>query len=640
MRFKCNFTTCDSKISTFESVNSFNSAQTSGIVNIQNDIDNGALGQKHYFCPSCSSKLIWDKMFEVSGLNGAVATFSIIGDSDENPVDVPDQDGVTSDSNQSESAVGPEEVQARYKYSKTEWKSNRETAEQKDMISWESNGDIYYGTKATNNIEEGIAEAHKRMDCKEMQTLKMAEFVKKLRMNEEVKIAMFGDSIFWGYCSVEAEDRTECTVQPTVDDYGATFNYAGYYQNNVRIPEKMVEALNTVYDNKVTLIKKIWTGDTAALFEYESKGAKKRLGAATHWKPSLADVAIMNYGINDAMGAHINIGYKGHIDLFVKGYKELIERELLNGTAVILLTPFKQATIGREGTHGDLDDRTLIDIYEQAIIDIGAEYNIPVINANDLTRDLTNDSFIDFTHFTGAFNEAVGKRLASIFIGQSPNHPMKVTNNTYLGVRHQLDNVNLVGGACFEYKEESPNQATGIATPDLDSPTVTRTPGGIQASLKAEADKVVWSFYAEQDGMVVIPSFFTDDSSAVVDVKLNFGGKQGAYPNYYNFVGNSINRKHEEPTTISYSFSDLESGAMGYHLLKEETKVLKIASAGHHSIEISVKNLSPSKQIDVYGLTFLSMQSYNLEKKLKALEALQVSTLAAPATTTTRSRKK
>lgn len=58
MRFKCNFNSCQGAISTFESINSFNSAQTSGIVNIQNDIDNGALGQKHYFCPSCKSKLI------------------------------------------------------------------------------------------------------------------------------------------------------------------------------------------------------------------------------------------------------------------------------------------------------------------------------------------------------------------------------------------------------------------------------------------------------------------------------------------------------------------------------------------------------------------------------------------------------
>lgn len=622
MRFKCNFDSCTTRVNSFETVNSFNSAQTSGIVNIQNDIDNGALGQKHYFCPSCKSKLLWDKMKEVSGLNGAVGTFTIIEDNSEDPATVPEQDGVSGGENNSPTNKGPEKVAPRYKYTKTLWESTRETEEQKKLISWEDRGNIYYGTKATNNIEEGIEEAHKRLDFREIQTLKMAEFLKKLRMDEAVKIAMFGDSVFWGYCSVESEDRTPCTEQPTVDDYGATFNFSGYWQNNIRIPEKMIEALNTVYKDKVTLIKKIWTGDIAALFEYKnSSGKVKTTGAPTHWKPSLADVAIMNYGINDAMGAHINIGYKGHIDLFIKGYKELIERELLNGTAVILLTPFKQATIGREGTHGDLDDRTLIDIYEQAVFDIGEEYGIPVINANDMVRDLANDAFIDFTHFTGEFNEAVGKRLASIFIGQGPKNPLVVTNNSYLGVRHQLDNVNLVGGACFEYKEESPNQATGIQTPDLDSSTITRNAGGLQVSIKKEEDKVIWSFYAEQDGMVVIPSFFTDDSEVTVDMKLNFGGKQGAYPNYYNFVGGgSINRKHEEPTTISYTFSDLNEGAIGYHLLEENTKVLKIAAAGHHTIEISARNISSNKLVHVYGLTFLSMQGYNLEKKIKKLE--------------------
>ena len=62
---------------------------------------------------------------------------------------------------------------------------------------------------------------------------------------------------------------------------------------------------------------------------------------------------------------------------------------------------------------------------------------------------------------------------------------------------------------------------------------------------------------------------------------------------------------------------------MGYHVLTPDTKVLKIAAAGHHSIEISVKSLTPGSLIHVYGLTFLSMQSYNMEKKIKQLEALQ-----------------
>lgn len=195
-------------------------------------------------------------MNEVSGLNGAVATFTIIADDSETPVTVPDQDGV-SNGGTVVAPKGPEQVEPRFQYTKTEWKSTRETEEQKQLISWESNGDIFYGTKATNNIEEGIAQAHKRLDFKEIQTLKMAEFLKKLRMNEAVKIAMFGDSVFWGYCSVESEDRTPCTEQPTIDDYGAKFNYEGYYQNNTRIPETMVAALNTVYDNKITLVKKI-----------------------------------------------------------------------------------------------------------------------------------------------------------------------------------------------------------------------------------------------------------------------------------------------------------------------------------------------------------------------------------------------
>lgn len=126
MKFKCNFDSCGGTISTFDSIDSFNSAQTSGIVNIQNDIDNGALGQKYYFCPKCKSKLLWQKKYEANNnnLGGAVGTFTILNDDDKTEATITGQHGIDdpeqNGGGQQEVEVLPEYGQSRYKYKKTE----------------------------------------------------------------------------------------------------------------------------------------------------------------------------------------------------------------------------------------------------------------------------------------------------------------------------------------------------------------------------------------------------------------------------------------------------------------------------------------------------------------------------------------
>lgn len=119
--------------------------------------------------------------------------------------------------------------------------------------------------------------------------------------------------------------------------------------------------------------------------------------------------------------------------------------------------------------------------------------------------------------------------------------------------------------------------------------------------------------------MICIPSFSTSSTNATINMKLDFGGIQGSWPNYYNVMGKtSIDRNHKEDTIISYTNTDLNDSHYGYHMINSiEQKVMKIISAGYHTIELSVEGLQEEEFVNIYGLTFLDMQNYNLDIKTK-----------------------
>lgn len=301
---------------------------------------------------------------------------------------------------------------------------------------------------------------------------------------------------------------------------------------------------------------------------------------------------------------HVNVSYKGKVELFLEGYRRLIEREIEHGTAVILLTPVKQVMM-----QNDLDTttRALIDVYERAIFDLGREYNVPVIDGNLMVKNFSTSECIDFTHFTGEGFQAIGYRLASVFIGQSMHEPRVVTDGSYLGVNYQVDNVNIVVPAKLEASETSPNIPLMMTSGDLDG--IQAVAGGLQATIDNTGGKVVWSFYCDKDGLVVIPNLACTSTTATVSMKLDFGANQGKWSNYFNCVNTgSIDRTHKEASSITATGSALN---WGKHNIKA-TQAIKITTEGWHSIEISATGLEVGETLDVYGLNFVSLDMYNL----------------------------
>lgn len=634
MKFRCNSTTeasnsshtePSSRISTLEAVDSYSSSITSGVVNITTDITNGALASKVYYCPICHEKLIWEKKYIADGnnLGSAVGTFTMLNDDGETEATITDQVGVDDniEDDDAEVIVIPEYGQPRYEYNQTEWISETESEEQKKSISWKdpSTGYTYYGTKAMNNLEKGVAEAHRKYTFKELQTKNLANALMKLRMNKEVSIAAWGDSVFAGffYLSDENAGKYEGEYEEDVftDDYGV--EYSGFDACKNRIPEVMVKTLNTVYDNKITLLRRVWNAITVSN-EKKPDGKPVDYSIFSHWKASKADISVMNFGINDSIGGHIPTSYLGKVDMFIDGYKALIERELENGTAVVLVSPFKQSTIGIvNDLKADLDDRTIIDVYEQAIYSIAQEYGIPFVDGQLMVKNFDSSLFLDFSHFLPEGSESLGKRLASIFIGQNVLRPLQVHNNTYLSVFQQYSNCKLTGTANYSYSTTSPNIKSAVSIGSSWS-DITKPEGAIECVLKADGDSILWSVYCPKDGMVVIPSFENKTTSAKVTMELDFGATQGAWANYWNFkeVTDSIDRDYKEPSTVIYESTDLTESRFGYHMLDStHKKAIKIVGEGWHSIRISASGLSPEETIKVFGITFLDLRDYELITK-------------------------
>lgn len=512
-----------------------------------------------------------------------------------------------------------------------------------------------YGAESFNNIEEGILELERRLDegdlvassggnaLAQKQTINMAKGLKKLRIGKEGKstFAFMGDSVFYAF-STREDDPDEPRVQEDcIADDGTRLN--GYYRSATTIYDTFAAAMKKVYGtNNIGIIKKTFTG----LDAYRAKKMYNGTGA---------DFTLINYGINDAIGGHTNsainnptkpgepgyIDYVGNVELFIESYREIMEKQIESGTAVIVVGPVQQTMIGREpekdtdeekGT--DTDSRVMVDIYEMALRDLAKEYNCPFISGNELVGDFDNSMYIDFTHFTQQGFKTVGERLASIFIGQSPAEPVRISGNTYLGVHTQSSNVNLVGSAILDSSLKSPNRPMALASKDLYEKDIQRVPGGLCAAVTGFG-KVVWSFYAEQDGMVVIPSFYTGTDGLTAEVYLDFGAKQGQWNNYWNCVdplSPSIERTTQEPSKIEIKTSAMQSynegKRYGLHMINSTTQpVLRVVNKGWHTVMMQIKPIHQEVTrsipdampgdgaMSVFGINVISDMEYKMLTK-------------------------
>lgn len=415
-------------------------------------------------------------------------------------------------------------------------------------------------------VNETLADIQNRkLKYVEKQQTLISRFHNKLLKNEKVSIGFYGDSMTYGY-DIVSEDRRSHSV---TDNAG---NVYAKDRASKTFPEAFKEVMDEVYGvGKVTIVERGIGGD------YVSKALSRWL-PKTH--PIGTDVTIMNYGINDSRLS--SCPYAGDTDEFLKYYRQLIEAELDNGTAIILMTPFKVRTT---------DVR--IQIFETAVINLAKEYEIPVIIGDEMASNMSYKWYSDATHWNGDGYKYVGTRIASCFIGDGLINPTRVSENTQLLTRRQLD------GIWWDSKNTEIYHSSPSTYPTPDEAV---DKGGLAVRIGVNGT-VYYSFYAEKD-LWIAPFLGLNEDNSCAEVKLNFGLESPDY-SFDNFpmLGGSVDYDERAITTISYT-KDMPKVSSRIHLgsiLVDELPCLRTVTKGWHTVSITAKNGS----IGLGGLIFV-----------------------------------
>lgn len=374
-----------------------------------------------------------------------------------------------------------------------------------------------YGASSFNNFESGIKNLENYAKYREKQALNLGKAMKKLRYNGKLKISMRGDSVLFGYNTITGGEEgnrrypnevvadQNLSESAQADGYDGVFFYGkhplkklataeGSYRasieqkangtperTEVQIPDVMIQCLREVYGaTNIEYVDKVYTGDCAISSFYR------------YTEEDDADIEICNLGINDALAAFWGTEYVGNVDEFFYWYCRLIERAIDSGTAWVILTPVLQSVTDSH----DMSARATVDVYSKILYDIAKLYGCPILNGDEFSHNFNNRLIIDFTHFTCAGNETVGKRLCTPFIaGDFSCTPSPVYSGSMIGVRPQEDSINVFGNACVEFSDKAPSFPIGLDNNDLYDTGVVRLNKGLAVYMNYPLDGTVKAIY-------------------------------------------------------------------------------------------------------------------------------------------------
>ena len=415
---------------------------------------------------------------------------------------------------------------------------------------------------------------NKKLKFKEMQNNALVKAYKKILANELFSICCYGDSLTYGTDNW-SEDRITPATTPIPNGSVHTET-----RGSKQYPSVLEEKLNSVYGSgKVSVINRGYGGDYV-------ESALSRWLPKTH--PAGTDICIMGYGTNDSRSP--NCPYAGDVEKFLKYYRELIEIELLNGSAVVLLTPPKM----RQG------DDVNVQSFDLAVQHLAKEYNIPLIIGDELLSNYDVSYMSDRTHPNGKGYEIMGTIIASCFIGNGIFDKIKVSDNSTLLTRKQIDSI------FFN------SNVAKISSQYYETPQEIELSKGIAIQLTA-GNKATYSFYAEKE-LIVIPCLNINYEDSIAKLTLDFGVNQPSksfttYPDYkYNVQNRDI-----LPSTVQYNKAGTGSASRIFlkEIIKNNLDKLTISKKGWHTITIE----AVGNRISLAGLLFLPIEYFEFLSK-------------------------
>lgn len=407
-----------------------------------------------------------------------------------------------------------------------------------------------------------------------LQRLNLSKYAENVaRDSVPITIVCRGDSLTYG------EDTT---VAPTPADPNPT--PAGRTHNKTRAatpyPQALQGYLQQAFSSTITVINQGYSGDNT------------KLGWGD-WNVNVnSDLTIIMYGTNDA--AQGFSPYQSISDYIIY-YKKIIARELVNGAAVILITPPPQKQYGA--------NVRLLDAYREAVFNIGDQYGIPVLDGVEVFYGVDSTRFSDNVHFREDGYKYLAAKVFS-FILSKFNNPTKVFAGTNINVR------------TFETSMKLNDQKWGtqLNKQSMVSPPLASYTGGYVVETSQYGNKVFICFYSEEDDIIMTPSLIV--ANATLQVELDFGIAQSQYSlddRVVEIIDGNITAKPLPTSNIDVKDNTLSIDRNSSYETQKSVRI-HIASRGWHVISMCINSnqSSGSPLLTVAGLSFISYETQKL----------------------------
>ena len=403
-----------------------------------------------------------------------------------------------------------------------------------------------------------------------------SNFIKKFKLNEGVRIGTRGDSLTYGEDNVV--DKRAADTTPT-----HTGRIHTSLRSNTTYPEALQEYLSLV--KNVTVINQGYSGDNVML------------GFQDWINDENLDLTIIMYGTNDSA-----YGFSPYlsVDNFIKHYEKIIIRELLRGSAVILMKPPKLKKI---------DGRYYTETYRQIVEELGKKYGLDVLDCAEMLINDDSSVFADYTHFKSVGYRKIASKITAFLLGNMSKPNLIKRGNTLL-TREEFDGVAFKGYVNIGSKVD-------MFTPPLDS-----WQGGYIAESNDDDSVFIWSFYAEEDDLIVIPTLYA--GRCIAKFELDFGLDQPQY-SLDDKVGHTTYSYQKGTTNKPQSYVEFNSGIdnQTYSTREMNTKYIHIATKGWHTIKVTLKSnesTNTNKYICLNGLSFMGYEEFVLWERMKKVD--------------------
>ena len=396
------------------------------------------------------------------------------------------------------------------------------------------------------------------------QTQLFSNCIRKLIKGEDVICIFQGDSLTYG-ADKYSNDKRPPDSTPAPDGSVNTSERA-----SITYPEAVQEFLSSMFSGNITIINRGYAGIYA---ERSMRMWNKKV---------IADFNAIMIGTNDSRNK--SCPYVGDIETYIYWVEQIILQNLIWDIPVILLTPPKTKLAD------DLD----IDTFGNGLINLAKKYNIPVLDTREVFKGYPSTIYSDVTHFNGKGYSVLGARLAAFMLGYTKN---KIVNiNDVLLTRPQIDNCYYKGNA----------KLSNISIPF--TPEEYAEGKGIYA--KIQGGKLTYSFFANSDNMVVIPTV-NIYPNCTFKMSLDFGTEPSQLSLVQTVFGNSnTNKNYNNIYTYTNNTESNKQTSKKEYITNKDIPLL-ITQKGWHTITIESENCN------FFGLEFLQLDYFIKEEKPK-----------------------